>query len=211
MSSVEFASELTDDERAALLDVVRRSIAHGLRHRRPLAVDATQYSGLLCARQACFVTLRLRDHLRGCMGSLAPIGPLIQAAAHHAFQAAFRDPRFPPVAADELSRLLVSLSILSPAEPLEFADEADLLARLRPGIDGVILSTGRKTATLLPQVWDHVPDRRVFLAHLKRKAGLPENYWSSDLRFQRYRAVCISESACNSESASAVPPDKDAP
>lgn len=195
MSFVDASCELTASERVTLLRIARGSVAHGLQERSPLPVTIEDYSESLRAFHPCFATLRFRDRLRGCMGSLQPTLPLVQAAAYHAFQAAFHDPRFPPLKPEEFSELSVSLSILSASEALECTSEEDLLSQLRPGLDGVILETRKKTATLLPQVWDHVTDPREFLLHLKRKAGVAENVWSSEWRFRRYRAVSLVEPA----------------
>jgi len=135
---------------------------------------------------ASFVTLTQQGALRGCIGSLEAHRPLAEDVAANARAAAFRDPRFAPLVADELARTRVEVSLLTPAQPLSCRDEADALAQLRPHIDGVILSAGRQRATFLPQVWEQLPDPADFLAQLKRKAGLPADFWSADLRLERY-------------------------
>ncbi|MDR0777006.1 MAG: AmmeMemoRadiSam system protein A [Azonexus sp.] len=135
---------------------------------------------------ASFVTLTRHGELRGCIGSLEAWRPLAEDVAANARTAAFRDPRFAPLAAGELADIRVEVSLLTPAQPLSFRDEADALTQLRPHIDGVILSAGRHRATFLPQVWEQLPDPAAFLAHLKRKAGLAADYWGSDLRLERY-------------------------
>jgi AmmeMemoRadiSam system protein A len=135
---------------------------------------------------ASFVTLTQRGQLRGCIGSLEAHRPLAEDVAANACAAAFRDPRFKPLTADELAHTRVEVSLLTPAQPLPCRDEADALAQLQPHIDGVILSAGRHRATFLPQVWEQLPDPAAFLAQLKRKAGLAADYWSPDLRLERY-------------------------
>jgi AmmeMemoRadiSam system protein A len=95
----------------------------------------------------------------------------------NAIAAAFRDPRFAPLTAEELPRTRVEVSLLTAPVPMSFADEADALRQLRPDIDGVIFSAGNHRSTFLPQVWEQLPDPRQFMAHLKQKAGLPADYW----------------------------------
>ena len=104
----------------------------------------------------------------------------------NARNAAFRDLRFQPLGETELAGTRVEVSLLTPAEPLVFRDEAEALAQLRPNIDGVIFSAGRHRATFLPQVWEQLPEPVDFMARLKQKAGLPGNYWGSDVRLERY-------------------------
>ncbi|MCL2524742.1 MAG: AmmeMemoRadiSam system protein A [Betaproteobacteria bacterium] len=135
---------------------------------------------------ATFVTLTQRGALRGCIGNLTAWRPLADDVAANARAAAFRDPRFKPLTAGEFADIRVEVSLLSPAEPLPCRDEAEALALLRPHIDGVILSAGRRRATFLPQVWEQLPQPAAFLAHLKRKAGLPADYWADDLRLECY-------------------------
>jgi len=135
---------------------------------------------------ATFVTLTQNGQLRGCIGSLEAHRPLGDDLLENARAAAFRDPRFAPLTADELGRTRVEVSILSKSTPIDFKDEADLMRQLRPGVDGIILEYGRHRATFLPQVWEQLPDARGFMAHLKQKAGLAADFWSNDMRISRY-------------------------
>lgn len=135
---------------------------------------------------AVFVTLTQNGELRGCIGSLEAHRSLADDLAENARAAAFRDPRFAPLGEDELARTRVEVSILSAPEPLRFTSEADALAQLRPGVDGVILEYGGHRATFLPQVWEQLPDKRVFMAHLKQKAGLLADFWADGVRLYRY-------------------------
>ena len=135
---------------------------------------------------ATFVTLTQHEQLRGCIGSLQAWRPLLTDVQENACAAAFSDPRFKPLTVDELGRTRVEVSLLEPAEPLVFTDQADALAKLRPDIDGIIFTAGRHRATFLPQVWEQLPNPVDFLAHLKLKAGLPSNYWGSDIKLERY-------------------------
>jgi AmmeMemoRadiSam system protein A len=127
------------------------------------------------------------------MGSLQVTEPLVVNVARNAQLAAFEDPRFSPLLLEEFPRLEIHLSILSPAEPLMFESEAELLALMRPGIDGLTLSEGSRRATLLPAVWKSIADPNEFLVQLKRKAGLPAVYWSPTLRVERYTAESVGE------------------
>jgi len=136
---------------------------------------------------ATFVTLTQSGRLRGCIGSLAAWRPLLEDVQANARAAAFKDPRFPMLAADELPRARVEVSLLTTAEPMTFTDENDALRQLRPEIDGVIFESGMHRSTFLPQVWESLPEPRQFLAQLKLKAGLPPNYWHKDVKLSRYQ------------------------
>jgi len=136
---------------------------------------------------ATFVTLTKDGQLRGCIGSLEAARPLGADVAENALGAAFRDPRFPRLAADEWPRCRVEVSLLSAPKRMEFADEADLLAQLEPGVDGVILECDGRRATFLPQVWESLPDKRAFMAELMKKAGLPADTRLGRCRVSRYR------------------------
>lgn len=195
MSSVERLTVLLHQYRVVLLGLARRAIQHGFQSQTVLPVDLSEYSPFLRQPRACFVTLKKAAELRGCMGCLDAKLPLVRAVAHHAHQAAFHDPRFEALQPHELPEVTISISVLSRSHPIKAQSEADLLSQLQPGLDGVTLTEGRRTATLLPQVWDHVAEPRVFVRHLKRKAGLPEDYWSPTLKFERYRACSIAETA----------------
>ena len=135
---------------------------------------------------ATFVTLTQGGQLRGCIGSLEAYRPLAIDVAENALAAAFRDHRFAPLSQEEFPRTRVEVSLLTPAEPFPVTSEADALARLRPGIDGLVLSYGRRRATFLPQVWESLPDAHQFMAQLKLKAGLPADFWHADLTLARY-------------------------
>jgi AmmeMemoRadiSam system protein A len=131
---------------------------------------------------ATFVTLTLHGQLRGCIGSLEAHRSLYDDVAHNARAAAFGDPRFPSLAADELPAVRIEISVLTALQPLQFSSEADALRRLRPGIDGVVFQYGGRRATLLPQVWEQFPEPHEFMAQLKRKAGLPANLRADDMQ-----------------------------
>jgi AmmeMemoRadiSam system protein A len=193
MSSAEVITCVPAGDRPALFDVARRSIRHGLEHGRALAVEFASYPAVLQQSRACFVTLKTRGALRGCMGCLTAHRALVQEVAYYSYQAAFCDPRFHALEHTEYAELSISLSVLSAAEPIHCDSEVGLIEQLRPGIDGVILRCDSRSATLLPQVWQQAPDPYTFLSHLKRKAGLAEDYWSPEMRFERYRAESFVE------------------
>lgn len=167
-----------------LLQLARASIHAALG--QPLAVSAAIDHPQLAQPGATFVTLTQSGELRGCIGSLEAWRPLLQDVQANAVAAALRDPRFAPLTPEELGATRVEVSLLSAPQPLGFTDAADALAQLRPGIDGVILEDRGRRATFLPQVWEQLPQAEVFMAHLKRKAGLPADYWSESLHLSRY-------------------------
>lgn len=149
----------------------------------------------LFAPAATFVTLRDGERLRGCIGSVEARRPLGEDVRANAIAAAFRDPRFSPLAAHECASTTIEVSLLGPSEPFPCAGEDDAVARLQPGIDGVILHCDRHRAIFLPQVWKQLPDPREFLVALMRKAGLPANGWNANVRLARYTVSKFSERA----------------
>jgi len=167
---------------AVLLALARAAIASEFGQRYP----ADEQAAWLRERGACFVTLTQRGELRGCIGTLEAHRPLLQDVRANAVAAAFRDPRFAPLSARELGQTEVEVSLLSPMQVLAFASQADALAQLRPGVDGVVFEYGARRSTFLPQVWEQLPDADDFMAYLKRKAGLPSDFWHADVRLQRY-------------------------
>jgi len=147
----------------------------------------------LVEKAATFTTLRFHGQLRGCCGTLEASRPLAEDVAHSAFRAAFRDMRFDPVGSHELDAIRLEVSVLSPLDSIPVAGEADLLAPLQPGIDGLVIIAEGRRATFLPKVWEMLPDPQQFLAALKTKCGLPQTYWSQRLEFQRYRTASYGE------------------
>ena len=155
--------------------------------------EAASLPATLAAPGATFVTLTRDGRLRGCIGSLEAWRPLAEDVRANAVAAAFRDPRFPKLRADELVGVRIEVSVLGPTHPMAFQDEPDLLRQLNPHVDGVVLVAGGHRATFLPQVWEQLPDPLTFLRHLKRKAGLPEQYWGPDVEVSRYRVTSYHE------------------
>jgi AmmeMemoRadiSam system protein A len=144
--------------------------------------------GWLYRPGAAFVTLRQQGRLRGCVGSLEARRPLGEDVQRNARAAAFHDPRFARLAADELPGTHLEVTLLSALEPLEARSEAQALERLRPGVDGLVLSWGGRQGTFIPQMWEVLPAPVDFLRQLKGKAGLPANFWHPDVRLQRFTA-----------------------
>ena len=144
---------------------------------------------MLSQTGATFVTLTSDGALRGCIGSLQAARPLGADVAENALGAAFRDPRFPPMTAEEWPRVRVEVSLLSAPKPMRFADEADLLEQLKPGEDGVIVEADGRRATYLPQVWESISDKRQFMRELTRKAGLPDDVRLARCKVSRYRVT----------------------
>ncbi|MCG8429167.1 MAG: AmmeMemoRadiSam system protein A [Chromatiales bacterium] len=190
MCSVEKADPLLSDAgKTELLEIAITSIKHGLEQERPLPLDPNDYSEELQVERACFVTLHREGNLRGCIGSLEATQPLVADVAENAFSAAFRDPRFDRLTKTELTGLEIHISVLTPSTPMRFNSEAELLRQIRPGIDGLILTEGSRRGTFLPSVWDALPEPTTFLQQLKRKAGLPGDYWSEKIEIARYQTL----------------------
>lgn len=179
------------DQRKVLLDVARASISHGLAHGGAMPVSADDFEENLRRPRASFVTLKLDGQLRGCIGRLAADFALVVGVARNAYAAAFEDPRFDPVTELQSRLLEIDISVLSEPEPISFRDEADLIAQLRPGRDGLVLSSGRHRGTFLPAVWRTLPEPERFWTHLKLKAGLPADAWPSGVRVSRYTCESI--------------------
>jgi hypothetical protein len=148
----------------------------------------------LAEKRACFVTLTKRGSLRGCIGHILPQESLWQAVVDNTRNAALRDPRFPPVQPDELPDIHIEISVLTEPEPLKFDGPEDLLRKLQPYEDGVVLKIGERSATFLPQVWAQIPDRTDFLNQLAVKAGCPPSAWrGKETTVAIYHAECFGE------------------
>lgn len=190
--TVPYVRDLLDRHGDALLALAARSLRHRLVIGKPLTVDLVTQAPELASPGASFVTLRRRDGaLRGCIGSSRAWRPLIADIAGNAAASAFEDPRFPPLRPEELDGLVLSISVLTAPEPLPADSEAELLAKIRPGQDGLILADGERLAVLLPQVWEALPAPVEFMAVLKEKAGFAPDHWSASLRVQRFESVTI--------------------
>ena len=165
------------EERKFLLDLARKTLTEAAHRRKPPEVDAAAVPEKLRHERACFVTLTIEGKLRGCIGHIFPQEPLYRAAIDNAQSAALRDPRFRPVASEELDRIHIEVSVLTVPAPLKYASPDELLAKLRAGVDGVVLQVGRAQSTYLPQVWEQIPDKEAFMCTLAEKAGLAPDAW----------------------------------
>lgn len=168
---------LQAEEQQFLLTLARQTLAAAVGQGGEPEVDAGQVPESLRSLGACFVTLTKSDQLRGCIGHIFACRPLYQAVIENATNAALNDPRFPPVKAAELDELDVEISVLTMPRRLAFASPEELLAKLRPGIDGVVFALRGRRATYLPQVWEHLADKERFLRELAKKARLSEDAW----------------------------------
>jgi len=181
----------SEQNKKMILDVARKSIAHGLEQGKPLKINSGDFDEVLREQRATFVTLKLQGELKGCIGVLEAHRALIEDVAENAYAAAFRDSRFSPLTPAELDQLDVSVSILEPAQPMRFTSEEDLINQIQPGIDGLILEEGWHRGTFLPAVWESVKTVSEFLNHLKVKAGLPMDYWSETIKIKRYTTEMV--------------------
>lgn len=179
-------SKLLPKEKNSILKTAREAIQYGLTYQQRPTLQLSDYTPALLETKATFVTLKKNGALRGCIGSLKAHQPLIQDVADNAYSAAFNDPRFPPVGAREAPELHISVSILSNSEKMTFKNETDLLGKLVPGRDGIILNYRGLSSTFLPSVWEELPTPIEFMAHLKQKAGLEKNFWSNHITIKRY-------------------------
>lgn len=173
---------MNTEQGKVLLPIARAAIAQML----DVPHSADERAPWLIEHGACFVTLTQHGELRGCIGTLEAHRPLLQDVKANAVAAALRDPRFPALQAAELDNTEVEISLLSPATAMAFDNEADALAQLRPGIDGLIFQYGHYRSTFLPQVWEQLPQAREFMAHLKHKAGLSPTFWADEVKLSRY-------------------------
>jgi AmmeMemoRadiSam system protein A len=187
--------EYDPEQQAQLLDIAYASIEHGLQRGAPLLPAFERLHATLAARRASFVSLHRHGELRGCIGSLQASKPLAEDVAYSAYQAAFRDPRFPPLNQLELTTLDIEVSVLSPLEKLTVVDERELLATIEPGVDGLVLEDTHRRATFLPVVWQSLPSPTAFVEHLKAKGGWPQDYWASDMRVYRYHTETFERAA----------------
>jgi AmmeMemoRadiSam system protein A len=184
---------LTNEHGPLLLQIARSAISNKLGQAVALPEPSSQAAAVLQAAGASFVTLNQQGQLRGCIGSLQAHRPLMVDIQANAIAAALHDPRFAPLRLVELEITTVEVSVLSAMQPMPFSSEADALAQLRPGVDGVVFEFGHYRSTFLPQVWEQLPNARQFMAHLKHKAGLTPDFWAAEVRLQRYTVAKFKE------------------
>jgi MEMO1 family protein len=184
----------TRQERQFLMELAKRTVREVVTTGKLPVVDSASVPSPLTEKKGCFVTLTKKGELRGCIGHILAQVPLYQAIMENARSAATRDHRFPPVAADELGSLEFEISILSEPKPLAFLSPEDLLAKLQPHRDGVVLTVGGQVSTFLPQVWDQLPDKVEFLNRLSLKAGArPDDWRKPDTRVSVYHVEAFQE------------------
>lgn len=176
------AKAMSTNRGTALLALARGAIARSL----GVAAPNVRVSWWLLKPGACFVTLIHESDLRGCVGSVKARRPLVQDVRQNAIAAATRDPRFPALRPDELDRVVIEVSLLSALHEMSFASEADAIAQLTPGVDGVLMEYRGQRGTFLPQVWEVLPRSEEFFAQLKIKTALPCAFWSHEVRLWRY-------------------------
>lgn len=181
----------TQEQKQILISIARSSIQHGLQTGKPEIISIENYDPDLQAIRATFVTLKIAQSLRGCIGTTEAKYPLLKSVAEYAYAAAFKDPRFKPLSEDEFEKITLSISILTPAESIDFKSEYDLTNQLNPHVDGLIIQSGHRRATFLPAVWESLPDAENFLSHLKTKARIPSHESLSEA--WRYKAIEIHE------------------
>lgn len=179
-------------EKQQMLTAARESIRHGLNFGTRIEIDPSRYSAELREIRACFITLKIDDLLRGCIGNIEPRETLVESISHNAHSAAFHDPRFGALRAEEFPLLKIEISVLSDLEPISFSSEQDLIDQLVPGKDGLVITTGHHSATFLPSVWEQLPEAGRFLQHLKEKAGLQTTDWPTDISAERFYTSSIS-------------------
>lgn len=181
------------DELSLLLPVARKSIETYFQIQRDWQPVIEEYPDALQEVRSSFVTLNLFGELRGCIGSLTARFPLVQDVAIHAVAAAFSDPRFSELTEEEYPNIELHISALTPPVDFPVRNRDDLLERLRPGTDGLVLQVGGYQATFLPSVWKQLPEPVEFVGRLFRKAGLPYDFWDESVLVKRYEAEDIAD------------------
>ena len=171
---------LTEQQGQALVRLARKTLEKELGGSQATVDEPPsehQADAILKVEQGVFVTLKIKGQLRGCIGSLTGHEPIWQGVRTHAMNAGFHDPRFPSLTSEELDRVRIEVSVLTEPKPLAYKDADDLVSKLNPHRDGVILRKGYSSATFLPQVWEQLPDPAAFLSNLCLKAGLAADTW----------------------------------
>jgi AmmeMemoRadiSam system protein B/AmmeMemoRadiSam system protein A len=181
--------DLLERYRGELFRVGQASIRYGLEKGKPPAVDVKSFAAPLQPHRATFITLKKSGQLRGCIGTITAHRPFVEDIVENAYAAAFRDHRFAPLQAEDAKSTSLSISLLGKPEAMTFTSEADFMAQLRPGSDGLIIRDGDQRAVFLPQVWTDLPQPAMFLSHLKRKAGMADDHWSTSFQAWRFSST----------------------
>jgi len=186
--------KLTEEEGKHLVEMARKTIQKALFNPKDKSEPDSVSSPKFQERRGTFVTLTINGALRGCIGHILPQESLVEGVRVNAMNAAFRDPRFRPLSQNEFEKIKVEVSILTEPKPLPYTDANDLLSKLRPGTDGLIIRKGYHQATFLPQVWEQLPNKQDFLTHLCLKAGLAGEAWAHDkLEVHTYQVQAFEE------------------
>jgi len=185
--------DLDAGRQTRLLAIAREAIDSGFGSRDAPRIELADQDDWLRSRAAVFVTLTQSGALRGCVGSLQALDPLAQAVSNAAFNAAFRDRRFAPLAAAEAGATRIDISVLSPPQTIAADSRQSLLAQLRSGVDGLIVEDRGYRATFLPKVWEKIDSPDDFVTQLFLKAGLAADHWSRSLTLQRYQTFDFGE------------------
>jgi AmmeMemoRadiSam system protein A len=164
-------------EQEELLQIAREAINMSVRGLPLPNLSLKNLPPNLQLEGASFVTLTKFDNLRGCIGTLEPYQPIALDVQEHAVAAALQDPRFPRVLPEEIPNINIEVSVLTPKQVLHYDDPQDLIQKIRPKIDGVVLQDGFLKATFLPQVWDQLEEPEAFLSHLCLKMGASSDLW----------------------------------
>jgi AmmeMemoRadiSam system protein A len=188
------SEKLNDKEGTYLLEVARKTIEQELSGKKTAGISETLDSTRLEEKRGTFVTLTINKNLRGCIGHILPQESVLEGIKENAINAAFKDPRFPKLSLRELPDVKIEISILSNPAPLAYSGADDLLQKIRPGIDGVIIKKGFYQAVFLPQVWEQLPDKKEFFTHLCYKAGLDGDEWKKgNLEVYTYQVQAFEE------------------
>ncbi len=179
---------LSPDGVDRLFGIAEQSILSGFNGGGVPPVDLAGMPGELSTPCGVFVTLEVQGVLNGCIGTIEPADPLAVATAHNAFRAAFHDPRLPALESTDWPDLIIEISLLSQLEEMNIHSEEELMEALRPGIDGLVLSSGPRRATFLPVMWERLPSPGDFVHLLERKGGMPVGFWMRGMRAWRYTA-----------------------
>ncbi|MDO8755556.1 MAG: AmmeMemoRadiSam system protein A [Anaerolineales bacterium] len=179
------STSLTDGEKQTLLRLAREALEHAVKGQAIPRLDTQSLTPTLREHGASFVTLTIHAELRGCIGALEAYQPLAEDVREHAVSAALQDPRYRPIVESELSRIRLEVSRLTAPHLLEYSSSKDLLKKLKPHVDGVILKNDLRRATFLPQVWEKIPDPVDFLDQLCMKMGASKKLWR-DTKLQVY-------------------------
>jgi AmmeMemoRadiSam system protein A len=187
-------TNMTKQDQKQLLELARKAIFNYLKTGKVIKEEPKQYSEELAEKRGTFVTLTIDGGLRGCIGHIEPVLPVYADIIDNAISAAFRDPRFDELSEDEYEKIQIEISILTKPRKLEYSDSDDLIKKLNPGKDGVIIRKGGNSATFLPQVWEQIKSPEDFLSHLCAKAGLSPYEWKNgDLKVEIYHVESFDE------------------